>query len=224
MQRSKRKRGSNILSGQLSVCRWESSGRLVYSAGAPAIQLPRGGSSPCSPAVSDLPPVFTKANCPFPPSKASVGFLKLGSISTKSLGCHQGIETLLWPGLAGEKGGSLQRHSNSGPLCYPRQLKGAVLPKTCRASQFRMGTLLVRSGSQGHVAYFQLPSRKHPVFHIDPAALSSGLYGESGSQFAKQQSWGPLFDDTGLQVHHQDAQTLFSSGFLQQPSAHMCTT
>ena len=131
---------------------------MVFPAGGPATQLlalqqqelllynsPGEEASPCSPAVSDLPPVFTEANCLFPPSKASVGFLRLGSKSTKSLGCHQGIETLLWPGLAGEKGGSLQRHSNSGPLCYPRQLKGAVLPKTCRASRFRMGTFLVRS-------------------------------------------------------------------------------
>ena len=120
-------------------------------------------ASPCSPAVSDLPPVFTKANCLLLAKQVLV-FRRLSPKNTKSLGCHQGIETLLWPGLAGEKGGSLQRHSNSGPLCYPRQLKGAVLPKTCRASQFRMGTLLLRSGSQGHVAYFQLPSRKHPVF------------------------------------------------------------
>ena len=175
------------MSGQPSVCRWESSGRLVCPAGAPAIQLPRGGSLPLLSCSVRSATSIHKSQLPFPPSKASVGFLRLGSISTKSLGCHQGIETFLWPGLAGEKGGSLQRHSNSGPLCYPRQLKGAVLPKTCRASQFRMGTFLVRSGSQGHVAYFQLPPRKDPVFfQIIPAALSSGLYGESGSQFAKQ--------------------------------------
>ena len=114
------------------------------TAGAPAIHLPRGGSLPCSPAVSDLPPVFTKANCLLLAKQVLV-FRRLSPKNTKSIGCHQGIETLLRPGLAGEKGGSLQRHSNSGPLCYPRQLKGAVLPKTCRASQFRMGTFLVRS-------------------------------------------------------------------------------
>ena len=137
---------------------------LLYNSRSSCYTTPPGRKPPLLSCSVRSATSIHKSQLPFPPSKASVGFLRLGSKSTKSLGCHQGIETLLWPGLAGEKGGSLQRHSNSGPLCYPRQLKGAVLPKTCRASRFRMGTFLVRSGSQGHVAYFQLPSRKDPVF------------------------------------------------------------
>ena len=115
------------------------------TAGAPAIQLPRGGSLPLLSCSVRSATSIHQSQLPSS-SEASVDFLRLSSKNTKSLGCHQGIETLLWPGLAGEKGGSLQRHSNSGPLCYPRQLKGAVLPDLLQqASQFRMGTFLVRS-------------------------------------------------------------------------------
>ena len=160
------------------------------TAGAPAVQLPRRGGTSCSPAVRSATRIHS--NCLFE-SKANVGFLRLRSsqccLTPKVLGVTTGVLRPCERGLFGEKAAL----SKGIPTLVSSLLSAtAEKPKSCRASKlFCMGTFLGRSRwqafitAQGHVADFQLPSRKDPGFFemVGAAIFLSEVFGESAQMW-----------------------------------------